>query len=66
MPLEPGPSLIESPTVERLTADVLAAMDDPSRLQAVQEAAFAACEGLYDWDRRGADLHEALESIRVS
>lgn len=66
VPLEPGASLIESPSVEQLTADVLDAMADPPRLQALQESAFAACEGLFDWDRRGADLLESLESIRVS
>jgi glycosyltransferase involved in cell wall biosynthesis len=45
-----------------LAAGVADAMDDLDRLNGLQDRAFAACCGAFDWDRRGRSLARWIEA----
>jgi glycosyltransferase involved in cell wall biosynthesis len=44
---------VVEPDVERLVASIVAAVDDLPRLNAMQDAALVAAEGLFDWPENG-------------
>lgn len=64
-PLVAGQSILEFPDLSRLVAGVIETIDDLARLNAVQEAAFRACEGRFAWADRGRALAEAMTELRM-
>jgi hypothetical protein len=47
-----------------LVDGIIDAIDDVARLNAIQRAAFEACDGWFDWIDRGRELAETLAGIR--
>ncbi len=64
-PLVAGESILEFPDIARLVEGVIGTIDDLARLNAVQEAAFRACEGQFAWADRGRALAETLTELRT-
>jgi hypothetical protein len=63
-PLVAGESILEFPDLTRLVQGVVGTMDDLTTLNAVQEAAFRACEGRFAWADRGRALADTLMELR--
>jgi glycosyltransferase involved in cell wall biosynthesis len=61
MPLVCGDNMLSFADYESLARGVLEAMDDLDRLNVVQERAYAACSGAFDWAARGREMRAALE-----
>lgn len=51
-------------TADALVEAIVAIIDDVERLNAMQEAAYAAAEPLYSWERNGAALLAAIVAAR--
>ncbi len=62
MPLEPNQSILTYPHHQALARGVLDTMDDLDLLNRLQEHAFAACSGLFDWRSRGRELLDAARA----
>jgi glycosyltransferase involved in cell wall biosynthesis len=60
VPLTPTESLLTYPDFQALAHGVLSAIDDLELLNRLQERAFAACSGRFDWRSRGEKLFAAL------
>lgn len=60
MPLVPGQGILEYPDIPALVDGIIATIDDPDRLAAIDAAAFAACRGGFDWADRGSTLRDAI------
>jgi glycosyltransferase involved in cell wall biosynthesis len=60
--LDEGDDLIVAETLEDLALKVVALIDDFERLNALQNRAFAKCQGHFEWPVRGAQLFQALRS----
>lgn len=65
-PLVAGESILEFPDLTRLVEGVIETIDDLAKLNAVQEAAFRACEGRFAWADRGRALAETLTELRTA
>jgi glycosyltransferase involved in cell wall biosynthesis len=63
-PLMSGESILEFPDITRLVEGVIVAIDDLARLNALQEAAFRACQGRFAWADRGRALADTLTALR--
>ena len=61
MPLRPGESLMTYPDMRSLAAGVAEALDDLPLLNRLQDGAFAACAGSFDWATRGRRLLAGIE-----
>lgn len=59
-PLHAGVSMLEFPDTVRLVEGIQHSIDDVQGLNAIQEAAFAACKGRFSWGDRGRRLAEEL------
>jgi polysaccharide biosynthesis protein PslH len=59
-PLEVGNSMFQFDTMDQLVDGIIRLIDDFSRLNAVQEAAFTSCKDQFDWADRGRRLAQAL------
>lgn len=55
-PLARGSSLLEFTNLSSMVDGLIGSIDDFDRLNSLQEAAFAACEGLFEWNDRGQTL----------
>jgi glycosyltransferase involved in cell wall biosynthesis len=62
MPLTGGETMLSFSDHESLARGVLAAMDDLDTLNGVQERAYAACSGAFDWAVRGRQMRAALDA----
>jgi polysaccharide biosynthesis protein PslH len=62
--LEAGSSILEFPDLSRLIEGIVETIDDFSRLNAVQEAAWLACDGEFAWADRGRALVTTLAALR--
>jgi glycosyltransferase involved in cell wall biosynthesis len=51
------------PDAERLVAGIVAAVDDLPRLNAMQDAAFAAAQGQFDWPENGRRFVAAVRAV---
>jgi hypothetical protein len=60
IPLEPRQSVLTFPHHEELARGVVNVIDDFSLLNRLQEQAFSACAGAFDWSKRGQWLMSAL------
>jgi glycosyltransferase involved in cell wall biosynthesis len=60
VPLVPGESDLEAPTMEALADQVVELIDDLDRLNDLHQRAFDACAGQFDWATRGRELYETL------
>ncbi|HLF70840.1 MAG TPA: glycosyltransferase [Dehalococcoidia bacterium] len=65
-PLVNGESIVDCDDIETLVRAAVALIDDLDRLHRLQEAAFAACEGRFDWAERGAILASAIAGVGSS
>lgn len=63
LPLAPGRDFAEAPDLAGLVGLCIEMVDDLPRLNALQNHAFAACDGLFDWASRGRDIVEAIRSV---
>jgi glycosyltransferase involved in cell wall biosynthesis len=64
LPLDLDRDAITRDNVADLAAAIVEAIDDVPRLDALQQKAFAACHGRFDWADRGRRLAEAIWSVR--
>ncbi|MCC2975151.1 glycosyltransferase [Sphingomonas sp. PL-96] len=64
LPLRPGIDFVEAPDLASLTQTCIRLVHDVDRLNRLQENAFAACDGRFDWRTRGADIVEAFHEHR--
>lgn len=64
LPLRPGESILTAKTMAGLVTVCLAALDDMARLNALQNRAFAACAGQFDWASRGRAFWDAIRRLR--
>ncbi|MFZ3485067.1 hypothetical protein [Sphingomonas sp. 3-13AW] len=64
LPLLPGRDYAEAPDHRALTQLCIDLVHDVDRLNRLQENAFAACDGRFDWRTRGADIVEAIREHR--
>lgn len=62
LPLTSGEDYVEAPDMAALTALCIRIVRDAEQLNALQEHAFAACDGRFDWRTRGADMVEAFRA----
>lgn len=62
-PLVAGESILEYPDLDRLVKGIIGTIDDLAKLNAVQESAFRACEGRFEWADRGRGLAETLAGL---
>lgn len=62
MPLTPDESILYAPDMDRLAARCLAALDDFSLLNRLQDNAFKAIETSFDWADRGRILADAIRA----
>ncbi|HEX7776623.1 MAG TPA: glycosyltransferase [Parvibaculum sp.] len=60
IPLQPHRSILTFPRYEELARGVVNVIDDFNLLNGLQEQAFAACAGAFDWQKRGQRLLSAL------
>jgi glycosyltransferase involved in cell wall biosynthesis len=60
VPLRPGDGIMMFESHADLARGVLAAIDDLDLLNRVQQRAFAACAGGFDWTSRGQQLRRAM------
>jgi glycosyltransferase involved in cell wall biosynthesis len=60
VPLVPGDSMLEFADMTSLVEGIIEMIDDVSRLDAIQQAAFSACDGQFDWMDRGRALAGTL------
>jgi glycosyltransferase involved in cell wall biosynthesis len=63
VPLVAGDSDIEAPTIAALVDEVLRVIDDVEELNRLQQRAFDACRGEFEWATRGADLYATLRNL---
>jgi len=63
-PLAAGESILEFISLTRLVEGVIGTIDDLNTLNAVQEAAFRACQGRFAWADRGRALADTLTELR--
>jgi hypothetical protein len=63
-PLIPGESILEFPDVIRLVEGIIGTVDDFARLNYLQDAAFEACVGRFEWADRGRTLAHMLDGLR--
>ncbi len=64
VPLLQGKSILTFPTMDALVDGSLAVLDDFPRLNQLQDSAFDACSGRFDWEERGRTLATAIEDFR--
>jgi glycosyltransferase involved in cell wall biosynthesis len=64
-PLVPGDSILEYPDLASLVSGVTATIDDFGRLNDLQEAAFRAVDGRFNWADRGRLLAATLADMRA-
>lgn len=64
LPIEAGHDFVEASDPATLTALCIALVQDLERLNTLQNNAFAACDGRFDWRTRGADIVEAIREHR--
>lgn len=60
LPAEVRQSMLLAPELDALLAQVIATIDDPARLEALQQGAFTAASGAFDWADRGRALLAAI------
>lgn len=60
IPLEPRQSVLTFPRYEELAKGVASVIDDFGLLNRLQEQAFSACAGAFDWSKRGQWLMSAM------
>src|SRR5579863_3167387 len=63
VPLRHDESILLFPDQRSLALGILQAIDDVARLDDLQNAAFHACQGAFDWRSRGDQLMSAMASI---
>lgn len=64
VPLVPGTTILEFADIPRLVDGIIGSIDDVARLDAMQDAAFDACDGRFDWSDRGQALAGTLMRMR--
>jgi glycosyltransferase involved in cell wall biosynthesis len=64
LPLLAGRDFVEAPDLRSLTELCIGLVHDLDRLNRLQENAFSACDGRFDWRTRGADIVEAIREHR--
>jgi polysaccharide biosynthesis protein PslH len=64
LPLVPERDFAEAPDLASLAQLCIRLARDVDRLNTLQENAFRACDGRFDWRSRGADLVEAVHQHR--
>lgn len=64
VPLRNGESILLFPDQESLALGISQAIDDVTRLDEIQNAAFDACRSVFDWRSRGIQLYSALASLQ--
>ncbi|MGU3316913.1 hypothetical protein ACLBWH_15310 [Sphingomonas sp. M6A6_1c] len=62
LPLQAGQDYLEAPNMAALTQLCIEIVADPDRLNGLQNNAFLACDGRFDWRTRGADMVEAVRA----
>jgi polysaccharide biosynthesis protein PslH len=62
VPLEPGVSMLEYADMTSLVDGIIDTIDDVERLDGIQDTAFKACDGRFEWIDRGRALANALAS----
>jgi hypothetical protein len=65
VPLTHPSELLTFPDASALACGVVDVVDDFDRLNRLQRAAFARCDGSFDWAERGVRLAAALRDVRV-
>jgi hypothetical protein len=63
MPLVADQSILVARDATEMVESVISVIDDFDRLNRIQEAAFSACAGQFDWPERGAALARAIGSL---
>lgn len=61
LPFAPSSGMILGEDSPDLVANIVAAIDDIDRLNRLRHAAYAGCEGKFDWASRGAALLDAIK-----
>ncbi len=64
LPVDLDRDLIAADTVDELVDDIVEAIDDIDRLNAMAERVQAKCEGKFDWASRGGTLLDAIRAAR--
>ncbi len=60
LPLRAGRDYVEAPDLPALAETCIRLARDVEQLNRLQESAFRACDGRFDWRTRGADIVEAI------
>jgi glycosyltransferase involved in cell wall biosynthesis len=63
MPLVADQSILVAGDVAAMAERIIDLIDDFDRLNRIQEAAFRACDGQFDWPQRGEILARAMEML---
>jgi hypothetical protein len=58
--------MVLAPELDGLLRSVLAVIDDPAKLESLQQGAFTAAEGAFDWGDRGRALRDAVLERRAA
>lgn len=64
LPFDPSTRMILGDDSPDLVANIVAAIDDIDRLNRLRHAAYAGCEGKFDWASRGAALIDAIKQAQ--
>lgn len=62
-PLKPGLSFLRLTSQDAMASEIAEMIDNFDGLNAMQEAAYAACEGRFEWSDRGRTLATALADL---
>ena len=65
LPLDPDLDMIAADSVEDLVDQIISAIDDIDRLNAMARQAEQKCAGKFDWESRGLILLRALDEART-
>jgi glycosyltransferase involved in cell wall biosynthesis len=66
LPAAVSAQMLLAPDLTGLLKSVLAVIDDPAKLDALQRGAFEAAEGAFDWADRGQALRDAVLERRAA
>jgi polysaccharide biosynthesis protein PslH len=62
LPLTPGLHYLSFPSMHELAHGVAGVIDDLSRLNSLQQAAYEKCNAAFDWSDRGQTLYNAIRA----
>jgi len=65
LPITAGDAFLEAPTLDALTDLIVARIDDLDALNGMQESAFAACDGRFEWAERGSGIVAAFQAAKM-